>query len=125
MEAITRRFIAPPTPITTAETKSIYPWEHTELAVMCARLYSLAVNTGFNGTLDDFKQHFGIYLESHNIFTSEDFERYNGQYEVTPLPLVEQILQTKDTVLEDNIVIQPIPFHQVDNAAGGRTVTIG
>lgn len=125
MEAITKRFITPPVPAQVIEKKHVYPWEHTELVILCQRLYTLAANTGFEGTLEEFKERFGVYLQNHNIFTSEDFDKYNGQYEVTPLPLVEQILQTRNTVLENDIVIQPIPFHEVDNAAGGRTITIG
>ena len=123
--AITQRFIVPPTPTTIAEKKYIYPWEHTELMVLCKRLYEFAVSSGFIGSLDEFKTRFGSYLEAHEIVNPEDFERYKGEYEITPLPLVEQILNTNHKLLEDNVVIQPIPYHQVDNIAGGRTVTIG
>lgn len=124
MEAVTKRFITPPTPVA-AKKEYIYPWEHTELAIMCQRLYILAAKTGFEGTLEDFKEHFGAYLESHNIFSSDDLETYMGQYEVTPLPLVDQILSTRNKVLTDNIVVAQIPFHATLNEAGGRTVTIG
>ena len=54
-----------------------------------------------------------------------EYSVYTGQYEVTPIAYLDQMLRTKNTVLEDNIVIEKIPIHQVDNAAGGRTVTIG
>ena len=54
-----------------------------------------------------------------------EYAVYTGQYEVTPIAHLDQMLRTKNTVLEDNIVIEKIPIHQVDNAAGGRTVTIG
>lgn len=54
-----------------------------------------------------------------------EYSVYTGQYEVTPIAHLDQMLRTKNTVLEDNIVIEKIPIHQVDNAAGGRTVTIG
>ena len=122
--AITNRFVVPPTPIA-AEKKYVYPWEHTELMVLCSRLYELAMQTGYTGTFNDFKRGFGAYLEANNILTTDDFEKYIGQYEIIPLPLVEQILNTKNKILENNIVIQPIPYHQVDNDAGGRTITIG
>ena len=122
--AITNVFVVPPTPVS-AKKQYVYPWEHTEFANICQQLYSLASTTGYMGTLEDFKRGFGAYLEANNILTTDDFKKYMGQYEVTPLPLVEQILNTKNKVLENNIVIQPIPYHQVDNDAGGRTVTIG
>ena len=122
--AITNRFVVPPAP-KAAQKKYVYPWEHTELMVLCSRLYELAVQTGYTGTLSDFKTGFGAYLEANNIITVDDFEKYAGEYDVTPLPLVEQILQTKDTVLEYNIIIKPIPYAQTSNAAGGKTAIIG
>jgi len=88
MEAIKERFITPPTPVA-AKKKCIYPWENTDLMILCQRLYIFAANTGYTGTLDEFKAGFGAYLEANNIITTDDFERYAGQYEVTPLPLVE------------------------------------
>jgi len=77
MEAITKRFITPPTPIA-AEKPYIYPWEHTELMVLCKRLYEFAAKTGYNGTLEEFKTHFGAYLENNEIISIDDFEVYKG-----------------------------------------------
>ena len=124
MSSITQRFVVPPTPAA-AQVSYVHPWENIDFFVMCERLYTLARQTGFTGTFDDFKKGFGAYLEANNIITKEDFETYMGQYEVTPLPLLEQILQTKDKVLEENIIIQPIPYHQTTNMSGGYTITIG
>ena len=124
MEAITARFIIPPTPVA-AEKRCIYPWEHTELMVLCKRLYEFAVQTGYVGTLDEFKVGFGAYLEANQIITADDFEKYTGQYEIIPLPLMQQILQTTNKVLTDDITIAPIPYAVVSNTAGGKTVTIG
>lgn len=124
MEAITNRFITPPTPIA-AEQKSVYPWEHTELAVLCQRLYQFAADTGYTGTLEEFKRGFGAYLEANQIITTDDFEKYVGSYEVIPLPVMEQILQTANKVLTDDIVIAPIPYATVSNLAGGYTAIIG
>ena len=124
MEAITQRFITPPTPAA-AKAKYIYPWEHTELMILCKRLYEFASQTGYVGTLEEFKVGFGAYLEANQIITTEDFEKYTGQYEVIPLPLMQQILQTADKVLTDNITVAPIPYATTSNDAGGYTVVIG
>ena len=121
---VTKQFIVPPAPAP-VKAKCVYPWETTELNLLCQRLYTLAAQTGYTGTLDDFKIGFGAYLEANNIITTEDFEKYVGQYEITPLPLMEQILQTADKVLTDNIVVAPIPYYEVSNEAGGITVSIG
>ena len=119
MEAITQRFITPPIPVS-PETKCIYPWEHTELMVLCRKLYEFAAQTGYTGTLDEFKRGFGAYLEANQIITTDDFERYTGQYEVIPLPLMQQILQTTNKVLEDDITIAPIPYAETSNTAKSK-----
>lgn len=125
MEAITNRFITPPTPVA-AEQKSVYPWEHTELMILCQRIYNLAAKTGYTGTLEEFKQNFGTYLKENKIIiTPDNIEEYVGQYEVIPLPLVEQILQTTNKVLVEDVVVAPIPYATVSNLAGGYTAIIG
>ena len=124
MEAITKRFITPPAPVA-AEKRYIYPWEHTELMVLCKRLYEFAAKTGYVGTLDEFKVGFGAYLEANQIITTDDFEKYTGSYEVIPLPVMQQILQTANKVLTDNITVAPIPYATTSNTAGGYTVVIG
>ena len=123
MKAITGRFVAPPPPPTTTHAKYIYPWENTELYVLCQKLYTVAVKTGYTDTFDEFKAHFGAYLERYPL-VPEDY-LYDGEYRITPLPLVEQILQTSQTLLEQNIVVEPIPYAQTSNSAGGYTVIIG
>ena len=56
---------------------------------------------------------------------SASYHTYVGTYEVTPLVNVDQQLRTANRVLEENITIEKIPYHETDNAAGGRTVSIG
>lgn len=49
---------------------------------------------------------------------------YDGETTVTPRA-TQVILETADTYLEQNVVIDPIPYTEVTNLAGGKTVTIG
>ena len=65
-----------------------------------------------------------IIIESVSNESLVPHESYSGTYVVTPLPNVSQILRTADKVLKEDITINEIPIHQVDNNAGGRTVTI-
>jgi hypothetical protein len=37
---------------------------------------------------------------------------YEGEYHITPLT-VEQILNTKNKILDENIIIDPIPSYEV------------
>ena len=124
MNAVTQQFILPITPTTTQKKLPIvYPWEQTNLYNLCLQLYELARNTGYESSFDEFKAHFGEYLESDMSVVGVD--EYNGQYTVTPLPTLEQILRTSNKLLKHDIVIDPIPYSQTSNLAGGYTVTIG
>lgn len=123
MEAITNPFVIPVQPQVAPQLPVVYPWEQTNIFNLCQQLYELAAQTGFTGTFDDFRTYFGKYLENDEIVI--DFDVYTGQYSVTPLPNVEQILRTANKVLTNDIVVAPISYHETDNAAGGRTVSIG
>ena len=123
MEAITKRLIVPVTPTTSVKLPVVYPWEQTNLFVLCQQLYDLASKTGYTGSFDEFKEHFGEYLNSDGSLINYDI--YTGQYEVTALPEVEQILRTEKKILLTDIVVKPIPYYEVANDAGGITVSIG
>lgn len=49
--------------------------------------------------------------------------RYAGKYEVIPTIEGEK-LETANKMLLDDVTIHPIPYQDVDNPQGGRTVTI-
>ena len=123
MEAITQQFILPVIPKVEPRLPIVYPWEQTNLFNLCQQLFELAAQTGFTGSFDDFKARFGAYLENDEIVI--DYDIYSGQYLVTPLPNIEQILRTQNKVVTEDIVINPIPYAEVSNLAGGKTVTIG
>ena len=123
MEALTKQFVIPVMPKAEPKLPVVYPWEQTNLFNLCQQLYEIASNTGFTGSFDDFKSHFGAYLENDDI--TIDYDIYSGQYEVIPLPSVEQILRTKGKVLTNDVVVAPIPYYEVTNDAGGITVSIG
>lgn len=51
-------------------------------------------------------------------------EPYDGEYDVVPR-LTQQILETKDKLLEQDLVIEKIPITSVSNQSGGNTIIIG
>ena len=51
-------------------------------------------------------------------------ESYDGSYEVIPT-IEQQILQTKNKTMVNDLTIKSIPYSESDNSAGGITVTIG
>jgi len=38
---------------------------------------------------------------------------------------LSQILRTNDKIMTDNVVVEPIPYYETTNDAGGYTVIIG
>lgn len=100
----------------------IYPWdEHNKVLVM-QWLYAQARATGFTGTLEDFKQRYGAYVETadpQDIY--ELIDNYTGTYHITPLVSIEQVLHTKNKVLNEDIVIDPIP----DSVIGAHKIYNG
>lgn len=53
-----------------------------------------------------------------------DYEEYKGDYVVTPR-VSEQRLATAEKVLHNDVVVREIPYAEVSNLTGGKTVTIG
>lgn len=123
MDAITKQFVIPVTPSVEPRLPVVYPWEQTNLFNLCQQLYELAAQTGYKGTFEEFRKFFGEYLESGDSII--DYDEYQGEYIVTPLPSVEAILRTRNKVLKHDIVINPIPYAEVSNNAGGVTCIIG
>ena len=99
-----------------AHLPRIYPWDEYDQVMIINWLYLQARKTGYLGSLEDFKLRYGEYA---------NVQAYPGPYTVVPLSSVDQILSTKNTILEDNIVIEKIPYAETSNEAGGYTVIIG
>ena len=97
-----------------AVLRRIYPWDEYDKNLILAWLYIQATNTGFIGSFEDFKLRYGIY----------NLEKYMGATNIIPKPYLEIILNTKDTIVTDDIIIQPIPYREEANEFG-TTVIIG
>ena len=116
----------PPDP-QNAVLKRIYPWDEYDVTLVMTWLYTQAKKTGFVGTFDDFKLRYGKFIEATDPQDIEDLiENYSGTYHITPLLSIEQVLQTKNKVLNQNIIIDPIPEDVVvskKSYKGSYTVT--
>ena len=81
-------------------------------------------------TEKDFSFDLGFSGESNfNISFSESFSPsgvtpYTGSYEAIPRVTV-QSLPTQDRWLDRDVVIQAIPYHEVENKERGNTAIIG
>ena len=74
----------------------------------------LCSNAGFRAEFDGFQ----------TVAKAPDVEYYEGEYAVTP-SVKAQTLQTAYKMLEENLVVLEIPYAEVSNNSGGKTVTIG
>ena len=61
-----------------------------------------------------------IYRASSN---GSDLPNYDGDYIVIP-KTSEQVLQTAQKVMLENIVVKEVPYYETSNTAGGNTVYI-
>ena len=81
-------------------------------------------------TEKDFSFDLGFSRESNfNISFSESFSPsgvtpYSGSYEAIPR-VTAHSLPTQDRWLDRDVVIQAIPYHEVDNTERGTTAIIG
>ena len=99
-----------------AVLKRIYPWDEYDITLVMNWLYTQAKKTGFVGTFEDFKLRYGAYVEATDpADIHELIDNYTGTYHITPLVSIEQVLQTKNKVLNQNIVIDPIPESLINN----------
>lgn len=58
--------IMPPRP-RAAGLGIIYPWENIGVSILLEQLYTLAANSGFDGSKTDFSNSFGAYLQNKQI----------------------------------------------------------
>ena len=105
----------PPDP-TNAVLKRVYPWDEYDKSLVLNWLYNQAQTTGFAGTFEDFKQRYGAIIDSSDPQDVYDLiDNYAGKYNIIPLEGIEQRLNTKNKVLNKDIVIAPIPEELICN----------
>lgn len=66
-----------------------------------------------------FSAVFGEFIKVY-----DDVPLYDGEYEVTPR-VNEQTLPTAQRFLARDVKIEKIPYFEVSNSSGGKTVSIG
>ena len=106
---MSNNYSLPPDP-QNAVLKRIYPWDEYDITLVMQWLFAQANKTGFIGTFEDFKLRYGKFVEASDPQDMYDLiDNYTGTYHITPLVSIEQILQTKNKVLNENIIIDPVP----------------
>lgn len=65
-----------------------------------------------------------VELETDTVVITDYKNKYEGEYNITPLAFQQQELETKDKYLEENVIVKEVPFFEVSNVEG-TTVYIG
>lgn len=91
----------------------------------------LSIDNSFDMSIDgdDFnveliQSEFDIDFAEAVIVQGDRLPNYEGSYEITPR-VVEQMLETKDKSMIDDVTVNAIPYVEVSNVGGGYTATIG
>ena len=122
----------PPTPVNAppyrhAVLKRIYPWDEYNINLVMQWLYAQAARTGFLGSFEDFKLRYGAYIEATDPQDINNLiENYTGTYHIKPLLGIDQVLKTKNKVLNQDIIIEAIPESIVpsyDTYSGNYRIT--
>ena len=66
----------------------------------------------------------GVSLELGDAYIDGNLEPYTGDYEVTSVPWVDQVLPTAYKKMLSDMTVKQIPYSQTTNESGGYTVSI-
>ena len=97
-------------PYPNATLPRIYPWDEYNQTLVMNWLFAQAKKTGFPGDFNDFKLRYGAYIETCDPQEVQTLiEQYTGPYHITPLASIDQVLRTKNKVLNQDIIVEQIP----------------
>ena len=73
---------------------------------------------------ENSKEMHPVFLEIQKVVVDTQIEHYAGDYNITPMQK-QQIVQTANKLMDENLVVNAIPYTEVTNLSNGKTVTIG
>lgn len=83
---------------------------------------SLSGSIIFDGTLSGSIE--SLYTLLGSVSMPETFEKFSGDYRVIPA-IESKVVPTKDKLMEDDVIVEQIPYYEVSNPQGGSTIVIG
>lgn len=75
-------------------------------------------------TVDKLLNEFELIVDSDIIVKVADTDEYEGEYVIIPLAYDQQVLDTKDKLCRENIIVKEVPLWETSNLSGGNTVYI-
>ena len=114
------RYMIPIEPVRQPRIPTIYPWDNDSFLLLCHALYKRAQETGYKESFELFQENLGTFMDA-----TQNVTLYEGTYEAIPMANFDQVLHTARKILQEDIVIEKIPYYETSNDAGGYTVIIG
>lgn len=126
-----------PTSATQGEVNQLYRDEDTQRLYICTAVddgYTWAAVSGGGGTVDvdTTLTKAGYAADAKAVgdalkdkISLKDLPKYDGVVEIIPDVDNAQVLKTAQKYMETDVKIRKIPFAEVTNQTGGKTVTIG
>lgn len=65
-----------------------------------------------------------LNLELGTLIGDDARDHYEGPYEATPKKNDIQTLETNDKIMDNDLTVLEIPYSEVDNPEGGKTINI-
>ena len=59
-----------------------------------------------------------------NLCVTQEYDAYDDSYEIVPKAFQSQILETKDRVMKENLVVKEVPYWVTSNESNGETAYI-
>lgn len=84
----------------------------------------LATQEIITGLISSSEEYGFVITGTLDIVPSFSNEIYDGVYVVTPKINIDQILETKDKIMENDVTVLKIPLWETSNESGGTTVYI-
>lgn len=88
------------------------------------RIQADGVLTGTLSAVSALSGSISVAQTTPDIIVSE-YPDYSGEYTVIPDPSQDQVLNTKNKTLRNDLEIKKIPYFETGNPQGGKTIIIG
>lgn len=85
---------------------------------MKCKKIKLYLNKKVKCSLPEIKNKVEITNLKVSTFVSGDYPFYRGEYNVTPKAHTEQTLETRNTILRNNVVVSQVPYYETSNTDG-------
>lgn len=86
---------------------------------------SSTVLKAYEDMIKEYEFRITVEVESMSKEDKVEFIPYKGDYKVVSNVNGDQVLQTANKLMTEDLIVEQIPFERTENSSGGETVIIG